>query len=56
MPKLCKPEPPCSAKGRSHSNKLPKLEDALLKHMLTAVDLTDRGDMDHRGDMGDRMI
>ena len=47
------------------NNKLQKLEDALLQHMLTAADLADRGDMDHRGDrgemhdmgdMGDRMI
>ena len=46
-------------------NKLQKLEDALLQHMLTVADLADRGDMDHRGDrgemhdmgdMGDRMI
>ena len=33
------------------ANKLQKLEDALLKHMLTAADLAD---MDDRGDMGDR--
>ena len=34
-------------------NKLQKLEDALLKHMLTAADLTDIGDMDDMVDMGD---
>ena len=33
-------------------NKLQKLEDALVKHMLTAHDLTDRGDMD---DIDDRV-
>ena len=31
-------------------NKLQKLEDALIKHMLTADDLADRGDL---ADMGD---
>ena len=39
---------------RIYINKLQKLEDALLKHMLTAADLADWGDMDHRGDRGDR--
>ena len=43
-------------------NKLQKLEDALIKHMLTADDLADRGDLadmgdicgiGERGDMGD---
>ena len=34
-------------------NKLQKLEDALLKHMLTAADLAGRGDMDDMGEMGD---
>ena len=36
-------------------NKLQKLEDALLKHMLTAADLADRGDMDDLVDMGDKV-
>ena len=40
-------------------NKLQKLEDALLKHMLTAADLADRvtwpGDMGDMCDMGDRV-
>ena len=39
------------------TNKLQKLEDALIKHMLTAADMGDRGDMgdmSDRGDMGDR--
>ena len=31
-------------------NKLQKLEDALIKHMLTDADMVDMGD---RGDMGD---
>ena len=39
----------------SHINNLQKLEDALLKHMLTAADLVGRGDMDDMGDMGDRV-
>ena len=30
------------------------LEDALLKHMLTAADLAGRGDMDTMGEMGDK--
>ena len=29
-----------------------KLEDALIKHILTADDLADRGDPADRGDMG----
>ena len=32
-------------------NKLQKLEDALIKHMLTADDLIDRGDMGDSSDM-----
>ncbi len=36
-------------------NKLQKLEDALIKHMLTAADLADRGDMDDMVDMGDKV-
>ena len=39
------------------ANKLQKLEDALIKHMLNAADLADRGDMGDRGNMvvrGDR--
>jgi len=32
-------------------NKLQKLEDALIKHMLTAADMGDRGD---KGDIFDR--
>ena len=39
---------------RCSQNKLQKLEDALLKHILTAADLADIGDIDDRGDMGDR--
>ena len=30
-----------------------KLEDALIKHILTADDLADRGDLADRDDMGD---
>ena len=37
------------------ANKLQKLEDALLKHMLTAADLADRGDMHDMVDLGDRV-
>ena len=54
---LCKTNSPDCHCGNLHSgdtkNKLQKLEDALLKHMLTAADLADRGDMDDRGDRGD---
>ena len=41
--------------AKSLPNKLQKLEDALLKHMLTAADLADRGDMHDMvdNDMGD---
>ena len=35
-------------------NKLQKLEDALLKHMLTAADLALRGDMGERSNVGNR--
>ena len=39
---------------RQRQNKLQKLEDALLKHMLTAADLAGRGDINDRGNMGER--
>ena len=34
-------------------NKLQKLEDALIKHMLAAADMVDMGDRGDRGDRGD---
>ena len=37
------------------SNKLQKLEGALVKHMLTADDLADRGEIAHMDDMGNRL-
>ena len=41
--------------GGSHSNKLQKLEDELVKHIMTAAEQVERGDMDDRDDMDDRV-
>ena len=36
--------------GEGNNNKLQNLEDALIKHMLSAADLADRVDMGAKGD------
>ena len=48
------PSRPNTHYGDTSKNKLQKLEDVLLRHMLASADLADRGDIDDRGDMSDR--